>query len=77
MKQNRLAKAGLLALGAVVVFIICSLVQAAGDSSMFTTSYPEPDSALLDIGMNVTFWPGWLATAGLLVAAGAAIFDID
>lgn len=44
---------------------------------MFSNSYSEPDSALLGIAMNVTFWPGWLATAGLLVGAAATLFDID
>ncbi len=54
-----------LLVGAVVVFIVCSVVQAAGDSSMFSASYVEPDSAVLDLLMQVTFWPGWILTAAL------------
>lgn len=68
-------KAGALAAAAVAVFIICSLVQAAGGSSMFSSSYMEPDSALLDIAMNVTFWPGWLAVGALLFSALSALTD--
>lgn len=77
MELSRTTKAAAYAAGAVIVFIVCSVVQATGDSSMFSNSYAEPDSALLDIAMNITFWPGWLATAGLLLAAGATFFDID
>ncbi len=77
MENRRFAKAGAFVAGAVVVFVICSVVQAAGDSSMFSTTYAEPDSAFLDLAMNMTFWPGWLVTAALLLAAGRALFDID
>lgn len=75
--KTQAAKATAYAVGAVVVFIVCSIVQAAGGSSMFSASYSEPDSALLDIAMNITFWPGWLVTAGMLLAAGAAVLDVD
>jgi hypothetical protein len=63
--------------GAVAVFVICSIVQAAGDSTMFSTSYAEPDSAVLDVLMNVTFFPGWILTAGLVLAALKAFFSND
>lgn len=59
---------GYLALAAVV-FIICSLIQGAGGSSMFETTYYTPDSWVLDLAMQVTFWPGWILTAVLLFRA--------
>lgn len=62
MELSRPAKVAAYVGAAIAVFIICSLVQTAGDSSMFSQGYYEPDSAILDIAMNVTFWPGWLAT---------------
>lgn len=55
--------------GAAAVFIICSLVQAAGGSSMFSSEYYPPDSALLDLAMNLTFWPGWLISLALVASA--------
>lgn len=61
---------GVLALvGAVGVFIICSIVQGLGHSNMFSTSYPQPDSMVLDALMNVTFYPGWAMIALLVVSA--------
>jgi hypothetical protein len=77
MELSRPAKVAAYVGAAIAVFIVCSLVQAAGDSSMFSQGYYEPDSAILDIAMNVTFWPGWLATGGLLLAAAATLFDVD
>ena len=47
---------------AVAVFVLCSIIQAMGDSDMFSTSYYEPDSPILDLLMNLTFFPGWFAT---------------
>lgn len=73
----RSKRALLYVVGAVTVFVICCAVQAAGDSSMFSTSYPDPENALLDVAMNVTFWPGWLLTGALLLKAGAVFFDMD
>lgn len=49
------------------VFVVASIVQAIGGSSMFSTTYAEPDSFVLDLIMNLTFWPGWILTAALLV----------
>jgi hypothetical protein len=61
--------------GGVVVFIICSVIQGIGDSSMFSTQYYKPDNLLLELLMNVTFWPGWLATAGLIICGVAKIIN--
>ena len=47
----------------IAVFIGCALVQAAGDSSMFETGFSAPGNAVLEVAMQVTFWPGWMATA--------------
>jgi hypothetical protein len=51
--------------GAVAVFVICSLVQSAGDSSMFSSGYPADDSIVQSLLINVTFYPGWIATIAL------------
>jgi hypothetical protein len=51
--------------GAAAVFTVCSIVQGMGHSSMFSTSYPPPSSGFLDLLMNLTFFPGWMATVGL------------
>lgn len=53
--------------GGIAVFIVCSIIQATGGSSMFSNSYMPPDSAFLDLLLNVTFWPGWILTVGLIV----------
>jgi hypothetical protein len=58
----------LLIAAAVGVFVIASIVQAIGGSSMFSFNYAEPDSFILDILMNATFYPGWLLSGALLVA---------
>ena len=82
MDANDGAKAGrgtglALVAAAFGVFIVCSLIQAAGGSSMFSASYADPDNFLLGLLMNVTFYPGWLLTGaltlgglGLMVSGG-------
>ena len=69
MSFPRRQKAAVYAAGAVAVFIVCSIVQATGDSSMFSTNYYQPDNVLLEFAISVTFYPGWILTIGLLVAA--------
>ncbi len=51
----------------IAVFIVCVIIQAASGSSMFSTSYPADVSAVQDILINVTFYPGWIAAIGLVV----------
>jgi uncharacterized membrane protein len=47
----------------VVVFIVCSIIQAVFGSSMFDGSYyPSRAGFLGAILINLTFWPGWMAT---------------
>ncbi len=31
---------------------------------MFSTSYQNPDNPILGLLINVTFWPGWIASLG-------------
>lgn len=69
---------GIVMIGAaVVVFILASIVQGIGGSSMFSTTYAEPDNFVLDLLMNVTFWPGWLATGALLFGGIAKLVSND
>ena len=59
--------ASLLLIGAgIVVFIVCSIAQAAGGSSMFTTSFKDPDNPVLGLLVQVTWWPGWILTVALI-----------
>ena len=60
--------------GGVIVFIICSIIQGIGGSSMFATEYYVPDSALLDTLMNITFYPGWAITVGLIILGIRILF---
>jgi hypothetical protein len=55
----------------IVVFVICSIVQAIGGSNMFTDRYYPPDNLILDLLMQITWWPGWLATIGCLLYGGS------
>lgn len=49
---------------AVAIFVVCSIAQGMGGSSMFSTSYQNPDNPILGLLINVTFWPGWIASLG-------------
>jgi hypothetical protein len=61
--------AGLARIGlGVAVFVVCSIVQGAGGSNMFTSSFERPDNPLLELGMQMTWWPGWIATVGLVLS---------
>lgn len=46
------------------VFIVCSLVQGAFGSSMFSSQYSDP-GLVGGLLINLTYWPGWLATTFL------------
>lgn len=60
-------KGVLLITSGVAVFIVCSLIQGAAGSSMFSSSYRADVNAILDILVNITFYPGWIATALLVI----------
>lgn len=76
-QQAKRAKGTLMLAAAVAVFIVCSIVQASGDSSMFSTTYPDPESAAKEMLMNITFWPGWLVTVGLLIGGVINLLGTD
>ena len=61
--------------GAAAVFIICSIVQAAGGSSMFSTTYSESNGLILGFLINLTFYPGWVFTAALVFAGIIDLVD--
>ena len=43
---------------------------------MFSQTYTQPDSDVLDILMNVTFWPGWLMTGALALGGAGKLLGI-
>lgn len=53
-------------------FIVSSLIQGLGESTMFSMNYTSTGNVFLDFLIDVTFVPGWLATGVLtLLALGA------
>ncbi|MFZ2501838.1 MAG: hypothetical protein WAW88_04065 [Nocardioides sp.] len=46
----------------VGIFALCSVIQAMGGSSMFEQEYQVPGNILMDLLMQVSWWPGWIAT---------------
>lgn len=69
MKSSRSVKVASLVSGAVAVFVLCSIVQAAAGSTMFSNAFHPTNSVLLDLAVNLTFWPGWLIMLSLLFSA--------
>lgn len=63
-----------IALG-VGVFIVCSIVQGACGSSMFSSSYPGSDNAVQGLLANLTFYPGWLLTLGLCARGAVTLYE--
>jgi hypothetical protein len=53
--------------GGIAVFIVCSVIQGAVGSSMFSQSYVPPDNAFMELLLNLTWWPGWVVTLGLII----------
>lgn len=59
--------------GGIAVFIVSSIIQATmGDSSMFSMSYTS-SGFLAGLLVNITFWPGWLFTLGLV---GSGVLEL-
>jgi len=54
--------------GGVAIFVVCSIIQALADSSMFSMSYYETGNFVIDMLVNVTFYPGWILTVILILA---------
>jgi len=61
--------------GGVGVFIIASIIQALGDSSMFSTYYYETGNVVIDLLVNFTFYPGWILTGALIVMGVLALLS--
>lgn len=63
--------------GAAGVLAVCGLIQGACGSSMFSRTYSSSLGPVQTIVVNLTFYPGWLATVVLaliglrLLIAGA------
>lgn len=61
-KDNKSLLYSLGLIGAAVgVFIVCSLVQGAFGSSMFTSTYSDP-GLIGSLLIHLTFMPGWALT---------------
>lgn len=66
-RNGEIRKGALLISSSMAVFIVCSVIQGVAGSSMFSSSYRADINAILDFLVNVTFYPGWIATALLLL----------
>jgi hypothetical protein len=63
--------------GGVGLFVLCSVIQASwGQSSMFSASYVRPESGFQDLMITMTFYPGWVMTAVLVITGGLRMFGI-
>lgn len=57
---------------AAALFLVCSLIQAYGGSTMFNTRYRD-QGFLKGLLVNLTFYPGWIGT---LLLAGAGLVGL-
>ncbi len=69
----RLGSAGLMLAG-VLVFAVASLVQSIGDSSMFESKFRDPDNPVKYILLQMTWWPGWVVSVGLVLLGLIGMF---
>jgi hypothetical protein len=65
-RANKGGGVGLI-LGGIAVFVVCSIIQGAGGTSMFSQSFESTDNAFMDLLLQITWWPGWIASIGLIV----------
>lgn len=56
----------------VAVFVVCSIIQAMGDSSMFDPTFLDP-GGIRGLLVVVTFWPGWMLIGGFI---GTGLYEI-
>lgn len=61
----------------VAVFVIASIVQGIGGSHMFTMEFQEPDSFVLELLVQATWWPGWVLTVVLIGMGLFGLLDRD
>jgi len=66
-------KSALWIVAGVAVFVVCCIIQGACGSSMFSGSYYS-NGWVSDILINLTFWPGWIASIGLVLMGLAGVF---
>jgi len=75
--NSRSGQAGGLILAGIAVFVVSSIVQSTmGDSSMFSMTYVE-HGFVQGLLVNVTFWPGWIVTVGLIGSGVAHLLESD
>ena len=72
--KNRSPVAGIILIAAaVVVFAVCSIIQGQAGTSMFTQQFYPTGNSGLDTLVQLTWWPGWIATVGLLLSGIGAL----
>lgn len=64
----------MLILFGVGIFIVASIVQGACGSSMFSSRYSSDVGAIKEFLINVTFWPGWVVSGGLVLRGVLTMF---
>ena len=71
---NSRTKAIICIAAGIGVFIVCSIIQGVGGSSMFANTYVTTNNETLDMLMSVTWWPGWVATVLFIIAGVRLLF---
>lgn len=64
--ESIVGKSVLWIVAGVGLFIVCCIIQAACGSSMFSSTY-RSTGLLATLLINVTFWPGWIASVGIVL----------
>jgi hypothetical protein len=71
------ASGGARIVAGIGVFIIAWIIQATmGDSSMFSMEY-RSGTLFQDLLVNMTFWPGWVFTIGLIGSGVLEVFEVE
>jgi hypothetical protein len=50
----------------IAIFVACSIIQAFGDSNMFSNNYYSTGNEILDLLIEIVFVPGWIVTIGCI-----------
>jgi hypothetical protein len=50
----------------IAIFIVCSIIQSFGESTMFSDNYYSTGNEILDLLIEIVFIPGWIGTIGCI-----------
>lgn len=64
-QENREAAVRFIVAG-IAIFVVCSIIQGFGESSMFSLTFYRTGNAFLDILISISMIPGWIITVGLV-----------